>query len=619
MTLRDRFGEGEVAMSLSATIMRWSAVPVVFIGMTGLAAAQPQPAELLVTNAKVITMDEQRPQATAFAVKDGKFVAVGSNAEMAPYRGGGTRVIDAGGRTVVPGLNDSHAHAVRGGRFYNLELRWDGVDSLERALTMVREQAQRTPSGQWVRVIGGWSPYQFKEKRMPTVKELNEAAPDTPTFILFLYSQGMINRAAVQALGLTQDTKAAEGGRYEFVDGGAILHAEPNPAILYQMIAKPPQLSASDQINSTLHFYRELNRLGMTSAVDAGGGGHAFPDDYAGSEAVVQQGGMSVRISYYLFAQTAGKEAEDFRRWTSEYRASKNQDPQLEHGFELEGAGEFLAHSAGDWENFLAPRPDLDQRKAGGMDWERDLHEVATILVKNNWPLRQHATYGESITHILDVFERVAREQGRFAPRWAIDHAETVRDEDLRRIKAMGGGIAIQNRMAFGGESFAERYGKDTAAHAPPVRKMLAMGIPVGAGTDGTRVSSYNPWPALYWLVSGKTMGGTQLFAEDNKLSRELALGLFTTGAAWFSQEETVKGRIAPGQYADFAVLNRDYLTVSEEQIKEIESLLTAVGGKVTYAAQPFGAFAPPALPAVSPAWSPVAHFGGYQNRRSSQ
>jgi len=607
-------------MRSSATIMRLVMVPLVaaVLGFTAAMAQQPQQlADLIVTNVKVITVEAQRPQATAFAVKNGMFVAVGNDAEMAAHRGAQTRVIDARGHAVIPGLNDSHAHVVRGGRFYNLELRWDGVESLARGLAMIREQAKRTPEGQWVRIIGGWSPYQFKEKRMPTVKELNEAAPDTPTFVLFLYSQGMINRAAVQALGLTPDTKAPEGGRYEFVDGGAILHAEPNPAILYAMIAKPPQLSAEDQINSTLHFYRELNRLGITSAVDAGGGGHAFPKDYSGSQDVARDGEMSVRIGYYLFAQTAGKEAEDFRRWTSEYQAGKNEAKVLEHGFELEGGGEFLAHSVGDWENFLAARPDLGARKAAGQDPAGDLHEVTTILVKNNWPLRQHATYGESIAVIMDVFEQVQREQGRFVPRWAIDHAETVRDDELRRIKAMGGGIAIQNRLAFGGEYFVERYGKDAARYAPPIRKMLQMGIPVGAGTDGTRVSSYNPWPALYWLVSGKTMGGMQLFADDNKLSREEALRLFTVGSAWLSQEEAVKGRIAAGQYADFAVLSADYLTVPEEQIKHIESLLTVVAGKVVYAAKPFENVAPPALPPVSPAWSPVAHFGGYQNQKA--
>jgi predicted amidohydrolase YtcJ len=378
-------------------------------------------------------------------------------------------------------------------------------------------------------------------------------------------------------------------------------------------------LSAEDQINSTLHFYREMNRFGLTSAVDAGGGGQVFPKDYAGSQAVARGAGgeLSVRIGYYLFAQTAGKEAEDFLRWTSEYQAGKNEATHLEHGFELEGGGEFLAHSAGDWENFMAARPDLDARIAAGEDPHGDLHEVVTILVKNQWPLRQHATYGETIKHIMDVFEQVKREQGKFVPRWAIDHAETVQDAELKRIKAMGGGIAIQNRMAFAGEYFVDRYGSDAVRYAPPVRKMLDMGISVGAGTDGTRVSSFNPWPSLYWLVSGKTIGGMQLFADDNKLSRDEALRLFTVGSAWFSQEEAVKGQIVPGQFADFAVLSDDYFSVPEGRIKNIESVLTVVGGKVVYAAKPFDALGeglmPPKLPAVNPAWSPVSHFGGYQ------
>jgi predicted amidohydrolase YtcJ len=170
--------------------------------------------------------------------------------------------------------------------------------------------------------------------------------------------------------------------------------------------------------------------------------------------------------------------------------------------------------------------------------------------------------------------------------------------------------------MAFGGEYFLKRYGKDAAAYAPPVRKMLDMGIPVGAGTDGTRVSSYNPWPSLYWLVSGKTVGGTQLFADDNKLSRDEALKVFTAGSAWFSQEEKLKGRIAPGQYADFAVLSDDYFTVPQERIKDLHSVLTVVGGEVVYAAEPFETSAPPALPPVSPEWSPVARFGGYQHTK---
>lgn len=596
----------------AAVLVVWSAVCAV-ASLPAVAASDT--ADLIVTNANIVTLNPAQPRASALAVRNGKFIVVDDSAAVERVRGSETRRIDAGGHTLIPGLNDSHLHAVREGRFYNLELRWDGVDSLERALAMVREQASRTPKGQWVRVIGGWSPYQFKERRMPTVAELNEAAPNTPTFVLFLYSQGFINRAAVQALGLTATSAAPDGGRYEFVDGGAILHAEPNPLILYQMIAKPPPLSAEDQINSTLHFYRELNRLGLTSAVDAGGGGHVYPTDYAGSEAVVKEGELPLRISYYLFPQVPGKEAEDFRRWTTGQHVGSNIAATLEHGFELEGGGEFLAHSAGDWENFMAARPDLDDRKRAGEDPEGDLHEVVTILVKQQWPLRLHATYGESIVHIMNVFETVAREQGRFVPRFAIDHAETVRDADLQRVKAMGGGFAIQDRMAFAGEFFVERYGAQAARYAPPLRKMLDLGIPVAAGTDGTRVSSYNPWPSLYWLVTGKSVGGMQLFADDNRLSREEALRLFTVGSAWMSQEETVKGRIALDQYADFAVLSEDYLTVPDERIKDLESVLTVVAGKVVFAAAPFDALTPPSLPPVSPTWSPVAYFGGYQRR----
>lgn len=588
------------------------------LAAAGACGSPPRPkraaADLIVVDAKVVTVDPQRPSATAFAVKDGKFIAVGESADVLVHRGEKTRVVDAGGRTVIPGLNDSHAHVVRGGRFYNLELRWDGVGSLERGLEMVREQAERTPPGQWVRVVGGWSPYQFTERRMPTIRELNDAAPETPAFVLFLYSRGFLNRAGVRALGLDESSKSPPGGRYELVDGGAVLHADPDPTILYQTIARLPQLSAEDQVNSTLHFNRELNRLGITSAIDAGGGGHAFPSDYGGSQTVVRAGKSSIRISYFLFPQSAGKEADDFRRWTSERVAGRNEDTHLEHGFELEGGGETLAHSVGDWENFLSARPDLEARRAQGTDPQDDLREVASMLVKKQWPFRIHATYGESVRLILDVLEHVKAEHGRLVPRWVIDHAETVGEDELRRIRAMGGGIAIQDRMAFAGESFLERYGAAAAAHAPPIRRMLDLGIPVAAGTDATRVSSFNPWLALSWLVSGKSVGGTPLLDASNRLSREKALELFTVGSAWLSQEEAVKGRIAPEQFADFVVLSEDYLGVPEERIRDIRAMLTVVGGEIVYAADEFEAVAPATLPAVSPPWSPVARFGGYQH-----
>ncbi|NUH64055.1 amidohydrolase [Sulfitobacter sp. S0837] len=597
-------------LTFKNTALRSVALSALIAGTPALAQDQLA-ADLIVKNAGTVFADgAATSETTAFAVRDGTFVALGSDDDIEAYQGDDTQVIDADGRTVIPGLNDSHSHQIRGGRFYNLETRWDGIPTLKEALERIRTEANRVPEGEWVRVIGGWSPYQFEENRMPTVDELNEAAPDTPVFVLFLYSQGFLNKAGVEALGYTSETETADGSRIEILEnGGAILHAEPNPSILYKTIGALPQMSEEDMVNSTKQYYRELNRLGLTSSIDAGGGGHVFPEDYVGSKNIATNDGLPLRMSYYLFAQDPGGEMAEFKNWIANNEVGVNQDAHLDHGYELDGAGEFLVHSVGDWENFMAPAPDLAEREAQGQDPRGDLHEVTTMLVGAGWPLRQHATYGDSIALIMDVFEQVNEEQGKFAPRWAIDHAETVRDAELERIKALGGGIAIQDRMAFAGEYFVDRYGAEAATATPPVRKMLDMGIPVGAGTDGTRVSSYNPWPSLYWLVTGKTVGGLELWDDANKLTREEALSIFTSGSAWFSQEEDVKGEIKEGMYADFAILSDDYFTVPEGEIKSLEAVLTVTGGNVVYAADAFADHAPEALPAVSPGWSPVVTY----------
>jgi predicted amidohydrolase YtcJ len=592
------------------TIMKsiWVLTVVLFLTTTALAQDQ---ADLILTGGKIATLSYNEGFVDSLAVKDGFVYATGTDKEVQRFKGPETQVIDLHGLTVIPGLNDSHSHVIRGGRFYNLELRWDGVPSLKMALEMVRKQARRTPKGQWVRVIGGWSPYQFKEKRMPTVKELNDAAPDTPVLVLFLYSKGFLNRAGVKALGITEGTVPPPGSRYKFVDGGAELLAEPNPTILYKTIGALPQMSDEDQVNSTLHFYRELNRFGLTSAIDAGGGGHVFPTNYVASERLAREGRLPIRISFYLFPQRPGRELEDFQRWTSSNTAGDDLDRMKPNGYVLEGGGEFLVWSAGDFENFMAPRPELKAKA------EEELAAVARHLVKNRWPFRIHATYGKSIDRILAVFERVNKDHPFKGLRWAIDHAETIQPDQIQRIQRLGGGIAIQNRMAFAGEFFQDRYGRKSAASAPPIRRLLESGIPLGCGTDATRVSTYNPWPALYWLVAGKTVGGTELYPKENRLTRTEALRLCTEGSAWFSGEEHIKGVLKPGQYADFAVLSADYFTVPEEDIPRIESVLTVVAGKPVYGAGPYANIVPE-LPEVSITWSPVAEFGGYfkANRR---
>ncbi|OON62999.1 amidohydrolase [Massilia sp. KIM] len=581
-------------------------------GLLSASAAQAQAqaqATLILKNGKIATMARDGEFVQALAIRDGRIAATGSNAEVLKLQGAQTQVIDVGGRTVIPGLNDSHTHVIREGLNYNMEVRWDGVRTLKRAMEMLREQAARTPEGEWVKVVGGWNEYQFEEKRLPTLAEINAAVPDKPVFILYLYGLGFLNKKGIETLGYTKDTKYNEGVVELGPDGKptGLLVAKPNAMVLYTTLAKTNKLARADQVNSTLHYYRELNRLGITSAIDAGGGGQAYPDDYGVTVELAKEGKVSVRTSYYLFVQKPGKELEDYQRWIATAKPDRNEHMFYANGFTTEGAGENLVWSAADFENFLEPRPELPAHM------EDELERVVSLLVKNRWPFRIHATYGESIERDLAVIEKVNKATPLNGLRWIVDHAETVTDEQLRRIKKLGGGIAVQNRMYFQGEAYWKQYGAQTR-QMPPIRKMLELGLPVGLGTDGTRVSSYGPWPSLYWAVTGKTAGGLATWRPQDVLSRHEALKLMTTGSAWMSGEEKLKGKLVKGQYADLAVLPADYFTIDAEKIKDLESVLTIVGGKVVHGSGEFEQLAP-ALPAVSPSWSPVKYFGGYQNR----
>src|ERR1700726_1697006 len=564
-----------------------------------------QTADVIACNGKIATQNEQRSIVEAVAIRDGKFLAVGTDREMMAWRGDQTQLINLNKRTAIPGLNDSHTHVIRGGLNYNLELRWDGVPSLADGLRMLREQARRTPSGQWVRVVGGWSEFQFAERRMPTLDELNKAAPDTPVFVLHLYDRALLNRAALRAVGYTRESPNPPAGEIVRDAAGSptgALIARPNAMILYATLAKGPQLPPDYQLNSNRHFMRELNRFGITSVIDAGGGFQNYPEDYRIVEQLHKRGQLTVRIAYNLFTQKPKGELADFERWTGMVK-SRQGDDYLRHN----GAGEMLVFSAADFEDFLEPRPDLPA------SMEHELKTVVTLLAQNKWPFRLHATYDESITRALDVYEAVNRDVPLKGLHWFIDHAETISKRNIERIAALGGGIAIQHRMAYQGEYFRDRYGEAALRRTPPIREMLRSGLPVGAGTDATRVASYNPFVALYWLTTGKTVGGLSMYDESNRIERMEALRLWTVGSSWFSTEEGTKGQIKVGQLADLAVLSDDYFNVADDRIADITSVLTLLGGRPVHASGDFSNLAPP-LPPAMPDWSPVNYYGGYQS-----
>ncbi|MFW0718744.1 amidohydrolase [Pedobacter sp. N23S346] len=560
-------------------------------------------ADIILFNGKIHTIAKHKAEITAVAIKDGKFIAMGNDSDVMNFSGSSTKLVNLDKKRVVPGINDSHIHLIRGGLNFNLELRWDGVPSLADAMRMLKEQVDKTPSPQWVRVVGGWSEFQFAERRMPTLDEINAVSPETPVFILHLYDRAFMNRAALRAVGYTKNTPAPPGGEIQRDANGeptGLIIASPNAMILYSTLAKGPKLSYEHQVNSTRHFMTELNRFGITSVIDAGGGFQNFPDDYKVVNELNEQKQLTVRIAYNLFTQRPKQEFEDLDNWTNSVNLYQGDDM-----YRHNGAGEMLVFSAADFEDFLQPRPDLPE------NMEAELERVVRLLVEKRWPFRLHATYNESISRFLNVFEKVNREIPFAGLPWIFDHAETIDERNIERVKALGGGIAIQSRMAYQGEYFTARYGEKAALQTPPVKKMLEMEVPVGGGSDATRVSSYNPWVSMFWLTAGKTVGGLKIYNEDTVLTRETALELYTRGSAWFSNEQQKKGDIEVGMLADLAVLNRDYFEVPDEDIKGIESDLTIVDGKIVYAKGDFSSFSPPKIP-ILPDWSPTNSYNGY-------
>jgi len=566
--------------------------------------AESTHADLVLHRGRFTTLNRQQPAASAVAIREGRFLRVGNDHEVMALAGPHTRVIDLGGRRVLPGLIDNHLHIIRGGLNYNLELRWDGVRSLADAMGMLRAQVAITPPPQWVRVVGGFTEHQFAEKRLPTLDELNAVAPDTPVFLLHLYDRALLNAAALRAVGYDRNTPEPPGGQIQRDAAGnptGLLLAKPNAAILYATLAKGPRLPLEYQINSTRHFMRELNRLGVTGAIDAGGGFQNYPEDYEVIETLARERQLTIRLAYNLFTQKPREEKDDFLRWAASTRYQQGDDY-----FRHNGAGEMLVFSAADFEDFRQPRPDMPPAMEG------DLEAVVRLLVQNRWPWRMHATYDETISRALDVFERVNQDMPFDGLHWFFDHAETISERSMDRVMALRGGVAVQHRMAYQGEYFVERYGMGAAAATPPVARMLEKGVTVSAGTDATRVASYNPWVSLSWLITGRTVGGLQIYPQRHCLDRETALRMWTENVTWFSNEQGSKGRIEEGQLADLMVPDRDFFACPESDIADTAALLTVVGGRVVYGAGEFAPHDEANPPPAMPDWSPVRRFGGY-------
>ena len=532
--------------------------------------ASAQAPDTILINGKIITLDSRSMVAMGLAVTDGRITATGSTDDVRKLAGPSTRVIDLRGRTVIPGLIDSHLHAIRAALSFSTEVNWIGARSLEEGLGRIRAAARAMKPGSWLIVAGGWNVQQFEENRRPTQAELTAVAPNNPVYVQLGYGWAMLNPLAHKALGLTNESDLPPGGRFERDSNGALTGAVTGAqSAIVALFDRLPRPTFAQQVEGTKAFFRELNRLALTGVVDPGGNNLTAPD-YEALFKVWRDKAMTVRVAYTLNGQTPGKEFEELRDLTGLLPMGFGDDM-----LRFNGLGERITVAMNN--NNAPSQVDKDA-----------YYRIVRWAADRGMSLTMHWGNDASVDHLLSIFERVNAEIPIAPLRWSIAHLNDASDASLRRMKALGVGWTMQDAMYFGGEQFLKQSGPDAAKRTPPVETARQMGVVVGAGTDAHRVASYNPFTALQWLLDSKTVGGVVMRGAEEIPSRIDALKFYTLGSAWFSFDEDTRGSLDVGKLADLAVLSADYLTVPVEKIGSLESVLTMVGGKVVYTSGPF-------------------------------
>lgn len=534
-------------------------------------------ADWLLHNGKIVTVDKDFSIQQSLAIKDGLIVGVGSNAAMRTWRGPKTREIDLGGRTVIPGLIDSHTHATLAGINWDNELHWEQLQTLADGLQQIASAAKRLPPGGWIVVGSGWVPTQFAERRFPTREELDSIAPKHPVYIQYLRQGALLNGAGLTAAGITDKTPNPPGGRFEKDSNNRLTGWLQGVSAWEHAYGKIPKLPPDRMAQSLRNYFRELNRLGLTGVSDLHAAGVGFMHRRILSD-MARGRSLTLRLNYHVAADAPGDELAQRRATLEEIRGFERNELLRFGGFAAT-----LARAIGD-SDVLSPLTETaldDNAKA-------NFRELLRFFAQSDSAFRLQVTQDRMARQLLDVIEQVHRETPFKQQRIVFAHLEDAAAETIERIKQLGGAIAVQNRLALTGERNVEIWGEQKARNAPPLRTMIQSGVPLGAGSDAMRSANHSPMLSLWWLVTGRTVTGTRLRDPQQNASRAEALRMYTIGSAWLIADEKRRGSIEAGKLADLAVLNADYMTVPEEQIRYLEALLTMVGGRIVYAARPF-------------------------------
>jgi predicted amidohydrolase YtcJ len=544
-------------------VRRATAIALLVLGATlRIGSASAQPPDLVLVDGKIITVDAASSVHEAVAIRDGKILALGRSTEIRGLAAGSTRVVELGGRTVIPGLIDSHLHAVRAALSFSTEVNWIGARSLGEAMTRLRAAARRRPPGAWLIVAGGWNELQFAERRRPTQAELEAAAPDNPVYVQLGYGWVVMTDEGFAKLGIATDADLPSGGTLGR-DGGTLTGEISGPqAAIIALFERLPKPTFEDQLRGTKEFFAELNRLGITGVVDPGGN-NLLPSGYQALLEVWRRGELTVRVAYSLNGQTPGAELAELQGLTALLPMGFGDDM-----LRFNGLGERITFAMNN-----NPEPTAEHKER--------YYEIVRWAAARGMTVTMHWGPDATVDHLLGIFERVDREVPIAPLRWSIAHLNDASDDTLKRMAALGVGWTVQDAMYFGGEDLVRRQGPGAARRIPPVVTAQRLGVAIGAGTDAHRVASYNPFTALQWFLDGKTVAGTPIRGPDETPDRLSALKFYTLGSAWFSFDDDVRGSLEPGKLADLAVLSADYLTVPVSEVGDLESLLTLVGGEI--------------------------------------
>jgi predicted amidohydrolase YtcJ len=536
--------------------------------------------ELLLTNGRIVTLDAASTVARALAIRQDTIVAVGDEEAVRRSVGADARIIDLGGRTVIPGLIDSHIHAVRTGLTYTVETDWSDVTTLAQGIERLAQAAKARP-GAWILVGGGWHEAQLAEKRGPTPEELAKVAPDSPVYVQHLYDYAVISPTGMAKLGLDDDAKVPPAGKLERgADGKPTGVVRGDLLTFARLFARVSEVGFDGQVAGIRAFFQTLARVGVTGIVDAAGGG-MLPHHYYPLYRVWRDGDLPVRVALYFNSQNPGQELADLQRFFQVLPGHFGDDR-----LRIIGVGELIVWGMHDG---TAGRVKVFTPREGAAAATR---QVAEWAAERRLGFQIHASSDSSASQILGIFEEVNAKVPIKNLRWAIAHIENASADTLARMQKLGVVWAVQDRLYFEGEVWPRLMGAEAAKRAPPIAEGLKAGVVVAGGTDGPRSAPYNPFVTLQWLVSGRNVTGNAYRAPDQSPSREQALRIHTVNSAYMAGDDHRRGTLEPGKWADLLVLSEDYFAVPEDAIAGIRPLLTLVGGKVVHAEGPFAALA---------------------------